>query len=459
MTDFTDLRAHCSGDVLTPDDDAFSAELSGFNLYYSHHPEAVVAAADTTDVVQAVRFARDHRLPVRALATGHGDHDTIADGIVVTTSRLDSVRVDPATRIATIGAGARWAAVIAAAGEHGLAPIAGSSANVGAVGYLLGGGLGPLARSHGFSSDYVRSFSVVTGAGDLVEASARENTDLFWALRGGKGGLGIVTEVRFELAELATLYGGSLLFDSNLIEPLLRAWSDFTHSAPVDVSTSVAVIRVPPIEQVPEFLRGKTVASLRFAYPGAEADGARLVAPLRAIGPALMDSIGVMPSSDIPLIHNDPTEPGLGWSTGTLLGRIDQGFISALVDVVGPDRQSPFVAVELRHLGGATRVDVPETSAVGGRGAGYAIAVIGSLQHPELNPADAEVAVRESAYALLDRLAPWVAPETTINFAGKPRDAAHFMSAWPAKTFARLAQVRAAYDPDRIFPYGPNEPA
>jgi len=459
MTDFTDLRAHCSGEIFTADNPAdssgFTAELAGFNLYYSHRPEAVVAAADATDVVQAVRFARDNDLEVRAFATGHGDHDTITGGLVIATSRLDRVTIDPATRLATIGAGARWASVITAAAEHSLAPVAGSSANVGVVGYLLGGGLGPLARSHGFSSDYVRSFSVVTGTGDLVEASAIENPDLFWALRGGKGGLGIVTEVRVELVELASLFAGNILFDADLIEPVLRGWADYTQTAPVDVSTSVAVIRMPPIEQVPEFLRGKTVASLRFAYPGAEVDGARLVAPLRAIGPALADSIGMMPSSDIPLIHNDPTEPGFGWSTGALLTRIDQAFVDALLDQVGPDRQAPLVAVEVRHLGGATRVDVPETSAVGGRGAGFAAAVIGSLQHPLLGPADAEAGVSAAAYGVLDALAPWVSPETTINFAGKPRDAAHFASAWSTKTFARLAEVRAAYDPDGVFPYGP----
>ena len=457
MTDFTDLRAHTSGAVLNPDDAGFADELSGFSLYYTHTPEAVVAASDATDVVQAVRFARANDLPARAFATGHGDHDTIGDGLVITTSRLDHVSIDPNTRIATIGAGTRWAPVVAAAAEHGLAPIAGSSANVGAVGYLLGGGLGPLARSHGFSSDYVRSYSVVTGTGELVEASALENPDLFWALRGGKGGLGIVTEVRVELVELPTIYGGSILFDSEHIETVVRAWADFTQSAPADVSTSIAIIRMPPIEQVPELLRGKTIAALRFVYPGAEADGERLLAPLRAVAPALLDSVGIMPMSDIALVHNDPTEPGLGWSTGVLLSRIDQDFVSTLLEDVGPERQAPLVAVELRHLGSATRRDVPETSAVGGRGAGYALSVVGTLQHPTLSPADAEGAVSAAAFGLIDELAPWVSPETTINFAGKPRNAAHFASAWPAKTFARLAEVRAAYDPDGVFPYGPRD--
>lgn len=455
MTDFTGLAAHTSGDVLTPDDAGFAEELSGFSLYFRHHPEAVVAAADATDVVQAVRFARANALAARAFATGHGDHSTISDGVVITTSRLDHVAVDPQSRMATIGAGARWAPVVAAAAEHGLAPIAGSSANVGAVGYLLGGGLGPLARSHGFSSDYVRSFSVVTGTGDLVEASAQENPDLFWALRGGKGGLGIVTEVRVELVELPSIYGGSILFEAEHIEAVLRAWADFTQSAPMDVSTSIAILRMPPIEQVPELVRGKTLASLRFAYPGAEVDGARILAPLRAVAPALLDTVGVMPMSDVAQIHNDPTEPGLGWSTGALLSRIDQEFVSTLLEDVGPDRQAPLIAVELRHLAGKTRLDVPETSAVGGRSAGYAISLVGTMQHPVLSPEDAEGAVSAAAFGLLDELGPWISPETTINFAGRPRDAAHFASAWPPKTFARLAEVRAAYDPDGVFPYGP----
>jgi FAD/FMN-containing dehydrogenase len=143
--------------------------------------------------------------------------------LLVSMRRLKDVSVDREARTARIGGWARWQAVITAANEYGLAPIAGSSTTVGVVGYLLGGGLGPLARSHGFSSDYIVGFSVVTGEGNLVEANAEQNADLFWALRGGHSGLGMVTEVRLRLVELRVLYAGALFFDEPNIEAALRA--------------------------------------------------------------------------------------------------------------------------------------------------------------------------------------------------------------------------------------------
>jgi len=448
MTDFSALRAHIAGPVFEPGDDGYSEELSGFNLAFTHQPEIVVGALDAADVVQAVRFAHDNALPVRAFATGHGSHATISDGMVISTRRLDQVLIDPEERIATIAAGARWGQVVAAAAEHSLAPITGSSSNVGAIGYLLGGGLGPLARSHGFSSDYVRSFSVVTGTGDLIEANELEYPDLYWALRGGKGGLGIVTAVRVELVSLNELYGGNILFGENEVEPVLRAWVDYTRDADDLVTTSLAIMRFPPIEQVPELMRGKTMLALRFAYPGIAVDGERLVAPLRTAGPAVIDSVGELAPADIATIHNDPTEPGKSWTTGGMLAAVDQDFATALLDRVGAGKQVPLVGVELRHVGSATRREVDGGSAVGGRSSDYTFGIIGSLMQPGI-----EDAIVATATDLLQALGPWISAETTINFAAKP-DLPNYRKAWPADTFERLASVRKQVDPDGIFPYG-----
>ena len=184
MIDIAELRSRVSGTVLRPADEGFAAEVAGFNLAIEQTPDVAVVATSTADVVEAVLFARELALPVRVQSTGHGAHDRITEGVLVSTRRMASVKLDPATRVATIGAGARWSRVIAAGAPLGLAPIAGASSSVGVVGYLTGGGFGPLARSHGVSSDYVRGFTVVTGTGDVVEASATSNADLFWALRG-----------------------------------------------------------------------------------------------------------------------------------------------------------------------------------------------------------------------------------------------------------------------------------
>jgi hypothetical protein len=449
MTDFSPLRGAVAGPVLTPADDEFADELSGFNLFWEHTPDVVVGVTSADDVAATMRFAREHSLPVRVFSTGHGSHESLTEGIVLSVKRLSGVSIDPATRIATIGGGTTWGPVIEAAAAHGLAPIAGSAATVGAVGYLLGGGLGPLARSHGFSSDWVRGFSVVSGTGEIITATAEENPELFWALRGGKGGLGVVTEVLVELVPIAELYAGNILFPTSAVEPVLRAWSAFTRTAPADVTTSVAVMRLPPIEQIPEPLRGQTVLALRFAYPGAASEGERILAPLRSVAPAILDTVRPMPLAEIASVHADPTEPGKSTSSGAMLASVDYRTLDALLEVVGPGRNVPLVAVELRHVGGATRTDVAGESAVGGRTADYSLVAIGSLMQPGILPA-----VDAATTALMAALEEWISPETTINFAGAPRTADDFARAWPAPVFERLSRIRRTVDPDRVLPYG-----
>ena len=164
------LPPSLAGRVYTPADAGYAPEIAGFNTAVVHTPEIVVAATSAADVAAAVRLAREHRHRVGVQGTGHGAHTPITSGLLISTRRLDSVSIDAATRTANIGGGARWSAVVATAAPQGLAPIAGSSTNVGVVGYLLGGGLGPLARSHGFSSDYLLGARLVTGSGELVEA-------------------------------------------------------------------------------------------------------------------------------------------------------------------------------------------------------------------------------------------------------------------------------------------------
>src|SRR5690349_8642283 len=246
-----DLTQRIGGPVLTARDAGYATEIAGFNTVAVCTPEIVVGVTSAADVAAAVRFARAQGLRIHVQGAGHGGLVPVRSGMLVSTRRLDAVSIDADLATATIGAGARWSPVVVAAAEHGLAPIAGSSVTVGVVGYLLGGGLGPLARSHGFSSDYLLAATVVTGEGGLVEATERQNLDLFWALRGGRDGLGIVTEVRLRLVPLRTLYAGSLFFAEEHIEAALRAWIDWTATAHPQVTTSVALVRFPPIDVIP----------------------------------------------------------------------------------------------------------------------------------------------------------------------------------------------------------------
>jgi FAD/FMN-containing dehydrogenase len=444
------LASAVSGSVWARGDDGLADEVACFNTAVVHDPDVVVAAENAGDVALAVGYATAQGLPVHVQATGHGAFEPITRGVLVSTRRLDSVVVDPVAREARIGAGARWGSVILAAAEHGLAPITGSSPSVGAVGYTLGGGLGPLARTFGFTADYATEFTVVTADGGLVRASADEHPDLFAALRGGKGGLGIVVEMRLRLVELASFYGGGLFYDADAIEPALRAWAEWVRTVPDTVNSSVALLRIPDIEEAPPPLRGRTVLHLRYAFVGTPEDGELLLAPMRDAAPVFLDLVREMPAADVGLVHSDPDTPGPGWDRGLMLTGLDQEFVTALLEVLGPETEAPFIAAEVRHLGGATARRPAGLDSVGGREAAFTLVLIG-IPVPELF---AEVLPR-AADAVVARIAPWRATTTNVNFAGHITSAQEFASAWPADAFERLAVTRTAYDPGRVFSYGP----
>ena len=441
------LAARVSGPVLERDDEGFADEVLAHNRAVVHSPDLVVVATSTQDVVEAVRWSVRQGQPLSVLATGHGARTPVRSGVLVTTHRLRGVSVDPDSRVATIGAGATWTDVVPVADAVGLAPVAGSSTNVGVVGYLLGGGLGPLARSHGFSSDRLESLTVVTGDGEVVEASATEHPDLFWALRGGRAGLGVVTQLRLRLVEVPELYAGSLVFDTEHVEAVLRGWLAWTADADDQTTTSAAIIRFPPVEAVPRPLRGRTAISVRFARPGDEASGAAAAAPLRALAPVLLDGIGMLPVAQAERIHTDPTDPGPSWVRGIMLTGINadaapgaaDDLATAVLEHAGPDADSPFVAVELRHVSGATGIDVPTGSAVAGRGAAFILGMVG------VEPSLFATAVPAAAQALAAAVQPWAFEELNPNFAGAAT------AQWSAAAADRLGDVRRRYDPTGVF--------
>ncbi len=449
MTDFSALASRTAGALLLPDDEGFAEAVAGFNLAVQNRPDAVLTPASADDVVEAVRFARAAKVSIRVQATGHGSESPITDGLLLSLRALDRVTVDPVARTATFGGGVRWGAVVAAAGEHGLAPVTGASDTVGAVGFLLGGGLSPLARAFGVGSDRLRSLRVVTGEGELVTASADEHPELFWALRGGKGGLGVVIEATVELLELPTFYGGALFFDIADAPEVIAGWLDWTTTAESASTTSVSVLRFPDLEQVPPPFRGRQLVSLRFARPGSAAEAEPIAAPLRALAPIYLDDLVERPAAQIARVHSDPAGPLPGWTRGAMLRRPDADFATALLGVAASP-SAPFLGVEVRHIGSATEVDVPEGSAVGGRENDYTLTVIG-VPNPDLF-----ASVLPAAYAgLRAAIDPWIAPTTTINWLIDTSDPSRFASAWPAPIFERLARVRAEHDPDGVFPYAP----
>ncbi|WP_285114607.1 FAD-binding oxidoreductase [Leifsonia sp. fls2-241-R2A-40a] len=447
--DVARLREALTGTVYVRGDEGLAAEVACFNPAISHDPDIVVAVASEGDVTEAVRFARDLGLPVRVQSTGHGAEAPIIGGMIVSTRGLDQLSIDAENRLARIGAGVRWAPVIVAAAEHGLAPITGSSTSVGAVGYSLGGGIGPLARRYGFTADWVRGFRVVTADGSVVVADHDTNPELFWALRGGKGGLGVVTEMLLELVALRSLYGGSVFFEGDAIEPALRAWIDWSADLPDEATTSVVLLDVPDMEGPPPPLRGRSVVSVRFAYPGDPVEGERLFAPIRAAAPVYLDFVAEMPATAVASIHNDPEEGGPTWIRGLMLDSFDQDAGDVILELAGPGSGSPFLAAEIRQLGGATARDPEDGTSVGGRDSAYTLSLLAG------DPSTFAEAAPARARAIAEALGDRVSAITNVNFAGDLADRAAFEKVWPPAVFDRLEAARSQWDPEKVFAFGP----
>lgn len=442
------LRAALSGPVFTPADAQYAAEIAAFDASLAHSPDLVIGVATEADVVAAVAFAVANSLPFQVQATGHGVRVAQQSGVLITTRRLDELTVSAVNRTATIGAGVRWGDVVAATAPLGLLPVTGSNPAVGVVGFLLGGGIGPLGHSLGVGSDRVRSVRLVTATGDVVTASVDSNPELFWALRGGGGGFGIVTSVEIDLVSIPELYAGGLYFAEPDLETVLRCWIDWSAALPEAVTTSVAVLAFPPADFIPEPFRGRRLAHVRFAAALDARSAEELLAPLRAAAPVYLDAIGPLPLDALAAIHNEPTEPGVSYGKARFLDGLSEASIDALVAAVAPQppaHAAPFMAMELRRLGGALARDVEGGSAVGARDAELSVMVIG------IPTPDTSAAIREAADGLFAAIGGDIAAQTSVNFIDHGATAAEFAACWSSETAQRLARIRAEWDPAGVF--------
>lgn len=437
------LREGVRGPVFLPGDEAYDAERSGFQLDDPHRPAVIVGATSAADVQAAVAFAGDGGLPVAVQATGHGLTVRAHGGVLVTTGRLRAVRIDPATRTATLEAGVTWGQVIEAAAPHGLAPVSGSSPGVGAVGYTLAGGLGLLGRRYGWAADHVRSLDVVTAGAELRHVTATEHADLFWALRGGGGGLGVVTRLEVELVPLGSVYGGALFFDGEHAGTVLDAFRSWTPGMPEELTSSFALVPFPDLPFLPAPLRGRYVASVRVAYAGPAAEGSRLVEPLRSIAPTLMDTVRQLPWTESDTIATDPPQPHAYHGIGALLGDLDAGTARKILEHVGPASPIPCV-VQVNHLGGALARPPASPNAVGHRDARYLLRVLSVVGEAGTAPI---VEVHEGLVRALGDLC--VGRSPAFQFGEHPAE--QVRACYEPETFERLAAVEAAYDPAHLF--------
>ena len=441
--DLEALRSAIAGQVFVPGQAGYDQARQAWNLAVDERPCVVVVAGSAADVVQAVRYARAHGIRIAPQGTGHGAAplEPLDGAMLLRTTRMRKVSIDPAARTARAEAGAAWQDVIVPAAEHGLAGLAGSSPNVGVAGYTLGGGLGWLARRYGLAANSVTAAELVTPGGDLIRADASHEPDLFWAVRGG-GGVGVVTALEMRLYPVAELYAGDLFFPIARAAEVLHAWHDWTATVPDEVTSLVHLLRLPPLPEVPEPLRGRAFAILEAACLGDARTGAELIGPLRRLGPEL-DTFAMIPASALGQLNMDPPRPAAGEGNGAFLADFPAAAIDALVAVAGPDAQTPPDSVELRHLGGALTRPVLTGGAQPSIDASYLLYAAAAAPTPGLaDPARAHV------QAVKDALAPWHASYDYYNFEETPAAAAAVL---PPASFRRLQQIKADYDPDQLI--------
>ncbi|WP_033338797.1 FAD-binding oxidoreductase [Catenuloplanes japonicus] len=421
--------------MLHPGDDGFDEAGEGWLRTVTHRPAAVMIATCAEDVVEAVRFAVKEGRPVAVQSTGHGVSVPADDAVLINTSRMRHLTVDPAAGTARIGAGLRWEDVIAATAPHGLAPLCGSSGGVGVMGFLTGGGLPLTCRTHGFAAGHVRSLDIVTADGQVRTVSDSREPELFRAARGGKGNVGIVVSAEIVLVPSRTIYGGLLAFPGLRAAEVLHAYGDWTRVQPDTVSSSVTLLCFPDVPQLPAEFRGRSVVQVRVIDTG---DGSS-AGPLRALGPE-SDTFGAMPYAGITGIHQDPKGPVTSHLRSALLRDLDGDAVETLV----ANMVAPF-NVELRQLGGA--LDRPASHAVSTQGAAFHLWV--------RMPAGAE----EQAATLLERLRPWDTGAMLPGFLfDADADPARVRRAYSATDYARLVAVKRRYDPANVFRINHNIP-
>lgn len=442
------LADSVSGPVTVPGDADYAGEGRAFNLAIQHSPDVILGATDADDVAAGIRWAAQLGVPVSVQATGHGASSAIDGGLLISTSRMQDVVVDPVERTAQVGAGVKWRDVLAASVPHGLIGLNGSSTDVGVVGYTLGGGLPVLGRAFGFASDLVRSFEIVTPDGVVRQVDAESAPELFAALRGGKGSFGIVTSLTFSLLPLDELYGGGIMYPGTDAAAVLAAFGRWLPTLPDAAAPSIALLRLPDLEFVPEPLRGQFVVHLRFAYVGGPLEGAELLAPMQEVSTPLMEMVGPMSYLDVDRVHMDPADALPYEDGGLLLHSFDEQAQQALLDLAGPEAQTPLLMVEVRPLGGNLARPPVGLDSVSGRDAAFSLIAIGLMVPPiaEMVPS----AIKD----LLSAMEPFATGGTMVNFHGRPGDEADRARAWTPETYARLTAAKATYDPTNMFRFG-----
>jgi FAD/FMN-containing dehydrogenase len=445
-----------TGAALLPGDPGYDEARHVFNGLIDRSPARILCPADTDEVAAAVRTAVASGLPVSVYGGGHGvtGSAVVDGGICISLRGLDSVDVDPDLRVARVGGGATWGVVDAATQEHGLAVTGGRVGTTGVAGLALGSGSGWLERRCGLTCDNLIVATVVTADGRVVTTSESENPDLFWAIRGGGGNFGIVTEFTFRLHEVGPLVlGGMLLYPGFVAGDLLRFWRDLMTDAPDALGSGVALITAPPADFVPEPARGKPAVGVIVCWAGPLDEGERFLAPLRAFGPPAVDLIQPMPYTAVQQLLDAGNPPGMHnyWS-GDFLDELPDEAIDTLVAHSQP-APSPLTQIIVVRGGGALARVAEDAMAFGQRQSPYNLHYL-SLWPPD--PSQDQVNI-EWTRTLAASMKPWATGNAYLNYIGD-EGGGRVAAAFGPEKYARLREIKRVWDPDNVFCHNQNIP-
>jgi FAD/FMN-containing dehydrogenase len=441
------LREGVDGQVVLPGDGDYDDARTIWNAMIDKRPAVIIRCSHVDDVVRSVHFARDSGLPLAIHGCGHNiaGNAMVDDGVVIDLSGMDSVSVDPAGRTARVGPGATLGDFDAAVQAHGLATPVGINSTTGIAGLTLGGGFGWLSRQYGMTIDNLASATVVTASGEQVTASATENSDLFWGLRGGGGNFGVVTEFVFDLHPVGPeVFAGLIVFPHSQAAEVLRGYRALTKDMPENLCVWVVLRQAPPLPFLPEEVHGTDVVVLAVFYDGDAETGGRLAEPLKALGTPHGVHLGPVPYTAWQQAFDPLLTPGARnyWKSHNFDG-LDDGLLDVTVEYAGrmPSGQCE---IFIAQLGGEMSRVAPDATAYSDRHADFLINVHGRWD----DAVDDEkcIAWARDFFGASERYA---TGSVYVNF--MTEDEAGRVRAAYGPNYDRMLAVKRQYDPENLF--------
>jgi hypothetical protein len=441
-----ELGAGFAGQLIGPGDAEYDEARALFNAMIDKRPALIARCANPQDVASAIAFARSHDLPLAIRGGGHngGGLGSVDDGVVADLSLLREVTVDPAARTVRVGGGCTWAEVDAATHEHGLAVPCGIISTTGVGGLTLGGGLGHLTRRCGLTIDNLLRAELVLADGQQVVASADENPDLFWAIRGGGGNFGVVTTFVFRAHPVSTIVGGPTFWPIEEAEDVLKAYREFLPAAPRELTGFFAFHFVPPAPPFPEELHLRKICGIVWCFDGTEEEAAKAMAPMLEVGTPLLHGVQAMPLPALNSAFDGLYPPGDQWYwRADFLNEIPDEAVERNVEW-GNAMPTIKSGTHMYPIDGAAHDVGPSDTPWAYRDARWAQVIVGV----DPDPASAGT-LRDWTIGYWEAIHPYSAGGAYVNFMmdeGQSRVKATY-----GANYDRLARVKATYDPDNVF--------